>query len=873
MPIAAFLLDVALAVCPPEFRRAYRAAIHADFADRHSEEIQTHGSLRASAYAVGAYADVIGAGLRERAAMIARDLVYAMRSLRRTPLFTAIVIATLAVAIGANAAAFSLLDGVLFKPLPYADPGSLVAVFGVANGRLDQPLSYPNFADLRSGTRSFTDLAAATLDRATMTGHGAPRALRGQAVSFSYFDVFGVRPRGGRFFTPADSRAGAARALVLSSALFDSAFGGDPSIVGSSVQLDGAAYRIVGIAPPSFAAPTNGGFAESEYWTVIAPGHASGDDQRGSAYLSCFGRLRPGVSLAAARSDIHAVVARLIRRYVAEDKHLDVRIVALDETLLGPVRPLLWGVFAAVAGVLLVACANVANLLLSRAASRERELAVRYAVGASRARIVAQILTETLLLAVVGGALGALLGALSVRAFVALKPPGIPRLDGITLDGGAAVFTFACVVFCTLAAGLIPALTLSRLELDAALKAAGRGGDRSRGARARAAFVVAEIAITLALVVASGLVVRSFIALTNTPLGFDPAGVSTVNVASLPERTYSSEPLLIAFEQRAVERAAAVPGVIDAAWSAALPFHGGYTVSFNIPNRPLPPGDTRSATFNIVSAGYFNVLRIPLERGRLFNATDDRHGVPVLIVNDTFARTFFGAVSPLGKQLTVSLSAGDGKLLARTIVGIAADTRSRYAQEPRPEIYFPNSQIAFFPNGSLLVRARTGVEPAALSAVIPALDPLLAGGDVQPLANYLADDAARMRVSALALAVLAAIALLLAAAGIYAVVSYGVAQRTREFGIRKALGARRSHVLGDVLVRAVRLAAAGVLVGLILAGFAARLVAAQLYEVGVVDPLTYVAVVAILFVTAMTAALIPALRAMRVDPVIALRYE
>jgi putative ABC transport system permease protein len=802
--------------------------------------------------------------------------VYAARSLRKTPFFTAVVIATLAIAIGANTAVFSILDGVLFKPLPYADPQSLVTVYGTDEALRHMSLSYPNFADLRAQNQDFADIAATTGDRSTMTGHGQPRSLRGQQVSFSYFAVFGLNPQIGRFFAAPDAQLGSAHALVLSYAVYASIFGADPKIIGSSVQLDGAPYRIVGVAPAAFRPPARrGGYETSaDYWTVIRPSHATGEDQRGSDYLSVFARLRSGVSIEAAKAGVQTVMARLARRYVSTNKHSGVDVVALEETVLGPVRPLLFGVFAAAAAVLLVACANVANLLLSRAATRERELAVRYAIGASRARIIAQILTETLLFATVGGILGIALAASALHQFIALNPPGIPRLETIAIDGSAALFTFAAVAFCTLAAGLIPALALSRIQLGDTLKAAGRGGDHTRGARARAAFAIAEIAITLALVVASGLVVRSFVALTHTPLGFEPNDVLTVQVASLPPQRYATDPLLIAFERRAVEREAAIPGATDAAWSLLAPFSGAdFQISFTIANKPTSPGDEQHAAFNIVSAGYFGVLRIPLVRGRLFNG-DDRVGTtPVVIVNEAFAHEFYGKVSPIGKRLKPGIRAGEGSPPFRTIVGVAADARNTYAAPPQPEIYLPNSQIALLSFGTLLVRAQPGIDHHAIAAAIPALDPEIAAADVRPLTDNLATDAAHTRVSAIALGTLAAIALFLASAGIYAVVSYGVAQRTHEFGIRKALGARDSHVLSDVLARAARLAALGILSGLILAAFAARLVAAQLYGVGLVDPLTYTAVVVILFAATLAAALIPALRAMRVDPIVALRYE
>lgn len=871
MRFAHALLTLLLFLCPREFRRAYGDAIRADFHDTVTEEYREHGLPGGLLRAAIVCSDVIVSGLGERAAMIWRDLVYAVRTLRRIPLFVAIVVGTLALAIAANAAVFSIVDGVLLKPLPYTDPQRLVRITQTDLTRTDGAISYPDFVDLRTHTRSFADMTAVQVDNETLTGRSQPIVLHGQSVTASYFAVFAVQPEMGRFFTPADERVHSPHTLVISDALYRSTFRAQPAIIGTTVYLNGDPYTIIGIAPAAFHGPATFG-TEPSYWTGLQP--TADDLDRGSDFLEAYGRLRPSVSMTLAQADVDALMASLARRYVDTNKHVGARLRSLDESVRGSVRPLLFGVFAAVAGVLLVACANVANLLLSRAATRERELAVRYAIGASRTRIVAQILTETLLFTLFGGVFGIVLAAVAVNEFVALRPPGIPRLDAITFDGTAAAFTFAAVVFCTLAAGLIPALSLSRLELGDALKAAGRGGDRSRGARARAVFVTSEIAITLALVIASGLVVRSFFALTNMPLGFDPHGVLSVYIANLPERAYKTDAQLIAFHRLALARASRIPGVIDTAWMATAPFSGrNYAVSFANPERPMPAGEHPSAGFNMVSASYFGTLHIPLLRGRLFDESDRVGTTPVIIVNERFAREFYGTTAVIGKRIKPELSVDGAGEKLYTIVGVCADTRESYATPARPHLFFVDTQLAFTSDGILLVRATPNVDRAALAAIVPALDPNLAPGNVAALDDDLVADAARARLSAIALGTLALIALFLSIAGIYAVVSYGVTQRTHEFGIRKALGARGRHVLRDVLLRAARLAALGILGGLVLAGFAARLVASQLYGVGVIDPPTYAAVVVILFAATLIAAIIPAVRAMRVDPIVALRYE
>ncbi len=871
MRLADAVLSLLLCLCPGEFRRAYAPAIRADFHDTVQEVLHDYGLPPALLRAATVYADLIGSGLAERAAMIWRDVVYALRTLRRTPLFVAVIVGTLALAIAANAAVFSIVDGVLLKPLPYVDPQRLVAINQTDPAGTHQALSYPNFVDLRTHTHSFAEMTAVQPDNETLTGRSRPMVLHGQNVTAAYFAVFAVVPQLGRFFTPVDERAHAAHTLVLSDALYRSTFRAQPAVVGTTVYLNRDPYTIIGIAPASFHGPATFG-SEPTFWTALQP--TPDDLERGADFLQAYGRLRPTTSLTLAQADVDTLMASLARRYVATDKHVGARLRSLDESVRGSVRPLLFGVFAAVAGVLLVACANVANLLLSRAATRERELAVRFAIGASRTRIVAQILTETVLFTLVGGVLGIALAAVAVDEFIVLRPPGIPRLDAITFDGSAAAFTFAAVVFCTLAAGLVPALSLSRLELGDALKAAGRGGDRSRGAKARATFVISEIAVTLALVIASGLVVRSFFALTTVPLGFDPSGVLSMYVDNLPDRTYKTDAQLVAFHRLALARASRVPGVIDTAWMATAPFSGrDYGVSFTIPGRSMPAGESPSTDFNMVSPGYFSVLRIPLLRGRLFAESDRVGTTPVIIVNERFANEFYGTTAVIGRRIKPDLSVDKMGDQLYTIIGVCADTRERYATPARPHVFFADTQIAFTNDGILLVRGTPTVDRAALAAVVPALDPNLAPGNVTALDDDLVADAARARLSALALGTLALIALFLSIAGIYAVVSYGVTQRTHEFGIRKALGARGGHVLRDVLLRAARLAALGIMGGLVLAGFAARLVASQLYGVGVIDPPTYAAVVVILFAATLIAAIIPAVRAMRVDPIVALRYD
>ncbi|MBC5822051.1 MAG: FtsX-like permease family protein [Candidatus Eremiobacteraeota bacterium] len=621
------------------------------------------------------------------------------------------------------------------------------------------------------------------------------------------------------------------------------------------------------------------GFAHADFWMVLQP--ANRIYVRSSHYASAVGRLRHGVTVTAAAADVQALFARLETRYPMDDPpSTRVHVQTLHDALFGSVRPLLYAIFAAAGGVLLIACANVANLLLGRAATRDRELGIRVAVGASRRRILAQLLTETFVLAACGGGVGLLLAYLAVGALVALHPASVPRAQEVTLDGVSALYTLGIVAFCTLAAGLAPALTLSSHRLADALKASGHGSDARRGARARAILAPTEIALALALVITAGLAVRSYLVLTHETLGFNPRNVLVSHPVAMYGKRYESEAEVLAFYDGAMRRTRRIPGVRDAEWADATPFMGRTgSLSFKTVGRSSGSGNLQTAGIGIVGLSFFRVLGVALLRGRTFERSDGYAAARVVVVNEALAKTYFRERPILGAHISWNFALGTRtevarkKPVLRTIVGVVHDTRDSYARPGAPKIYLPFPQVPL--PGLLLVadiapHAHVG---DAIARAVTAADPLLAAPKIQPLDDFLAADAARAHLSALTLVVLSFVAFSLALAGIYAVVSYGVARRTHEFGIRIAVGARATHVLRDVLGGAVRIAALGILAGIVLGALAARAIAAQLYEVGPFDPLTFGVVVAAMTLAALAAALVPAWYAMRVEPIAALRYE
>ena len=862
-----------LALYPRAFRERYGTTMRRDFL---ADLDRAADGAAAMGYALRTYADLFLAALDERTADLRRDLDFTVRSIRKTPGFAFVVIATLALAIGANTAVFSVLRGVVLAPLPYDDVDRLVILTGLKDG---QPFAFslPDFADLHAGSKSLASAAISVQfdESHVLDGAAEPYSVTLATTTSQYFDVFGVKPLLGRFFNGHDTRKGSGDVVVISEKLWRTHLGADLRIVGSVIKLEGTPYRVVGVAPASLA-PASDAVAsnDSDAWRPISEHDASPNYNRGAHYFDGIARLRPGVTLAQAQRELGTIFATLRIRYPQTDTDFGVRATGILDALLRDIRPTLFAIFAAVVGVLAIACANIANLLLGRASARERELVVRLALGASRQRIIAQLLTEAFVYALVGGALGLGLAYAAVAAFVAARPKFVPRIDDIHVDAATLAYTFGVIVAVTVVAGLGPAFALSRRDLTTALHGAGRSGDASRGARGRASLVVFEIACALALVVVAGLNVRSYAALTSRPLGFDPTAIRVIGDVQVSGKRYDGASRRVDFFSASLARLRAMPGVMKASWSFGGPFLGTqWNQSFHIVGTPAVATGDPDARINVIGSSYFDVLGEPLLRGRTFTDADRGTAHQVLVVNRAFARKFFGAASPIGHALDFGSDDSKVRKAPPTIVGVVADARNSFAAEALPTIYEPLAQappyIAF-----VVLKIRPGLDlDGALGDAITATDPRLVRPHVSSLDALMAASAARTRLTMQCLLGLALIAFAIALAGIFAVVSYGVSQRTHEFGIRLALGARPLAIRSTVVARAMRVALVGIALGVALAALATQTLAITLYDVQPLDPLTFAIVVALIVFAALAAALVPAWRATRVEPIIALRTE
>ena len=799
------------------------------------------------------------------------DLRYALRGLRRAPGFAAAAVLTLALGIGANAAIFSVVNGVLLRPLPYADPGQLVMLYGRYPEFGRTGTSLPDFRDWRDQTgRSFAQLAARHGTAMILTGRGEAERVAADRVTANFFTTLGVRPLLGRAFLPEEERAGGDDdVVVLSHGYWQRRFGGDAGIVGQQIQLSGRPYTVVGVAPPSF------GFrGAADLW---APARTDTTRGRRAEYLDVVGRLRPGVTVAQAGADVAAVVRRLAEQYPETNGNITSEVIGLRDDLVGGVRPALLAFMGAVGLVLLIACANVANLLLARAASRDREVAVRVALGAGRGRLVRQLLTESVVLAVSGGLLGLGIATWGVAAVRTAGVQFLPRQTEVTVDGAVVLFSLALAVGTGLLFGLAPAVRLSRGTLHATLRDGARGSTGGALVRLRSALVLGEVALALVLLVGAGLLLRSFAKLTGVDLGFEPRGALTADV-TFPAAKYRERESLPPYYAALLERLRAVPGVQAAALSATLPMGGSSYITFAVEGRPAresrpgaPPEDVQPF---VVSPDYFTALRIPLRRGRAFAPADGPGAPNVAVVNEEMVRRFFDGRDPIGRRVTFD-DAADTAAVWSTVVGVVGDVAQEgVTAKPYAQLYRP---IAQEPTRGLFVTLRTARDPVALAAAtrqaVRAVDRDLVVNRIEPLEARVAQNIARPRVGVLLLGGFSALALALAAIGIYGVMAYTVAQRTREIGVRMALGASSGDVKRLVVHQGMRPALVGVAVGLVVALGASRLIASMLYGVSALDPVTFVAVPLFLAGVALLATYVPARRATRVTPTVALQAE
>jgi putative ABC transport system permease protein len=805
-----------------------------------------------------------------------QDLRYGMRMLKKNPGFTFVAALTLSLGIGANSAIFSVVNAVLLRPLPYRDPDRLVMA-SYYRGVEGDYAWVTDFREWRDQAKAFEQIAAYRTDDADLTGSGEPERLTAGTVSASLFATLGVAPALGRDFTPEDDTGSGAPVVILSDGLWRRRFGGDPQVIGRAITLRGQSLTVIGIMPPGFRFP-----GEADLWAPLTPIlNQQLSRQRFMGKLNVLARLKPGVTPEAARADLSLILDRQRQDSPRSYSFVQqVRVVKLSEKLTGDVRRALLVMFGAVAFVLLIACANVANLLLARSAARQKEMAIRAAVGAGRLRLVRQLLTETLLLSVAGGAAGLLAAKWGVKLLVAMSPDGIARIEESGLDGRVFGFTCAVAVLTGLIAGVFPALQASKADVNETLKAqsaarSGQGGMR----RALSALMIAELAMALVLLVGAGLMIKSFIRLMDVPKGFNPDGLLTLLLRPGHDKYPPGSPQRAAYYQESLTRVQALPGVQSACLTSFLPLTGPSVrlILEQIEGRPpFERGKELIVEGNHISPEYFQTMGLPMRAGRPFTAQDGAESLKVVIINETLARRFFPHENPIGRRL---FSAPNQK----TIVGVAPDTRHHgLDQEVRPEVYLPYAQ---HPNDMMRFRLVVRVASdqnslsgmAGMAAAIrnqaQAIEPNEPVSQVITMDEHLSKSVAQRLFQMVLLGVFATVALVIASVGIYGVISYAVSQRTQEVGVRLALGAQAGDILRMVVGQGMRLTLAGVALGLAASLALTRVMKNLLFEVSATDPTTFALIALLLVGVALVASYIPARRATKVDPLIALRSE
>jgi putative ABC transport system permease protein len=808
-----------------------------------------------------------------------RDLRYGMRGLLKRPGFTAIVVLTLALGIGANTAIFSVVNAVLLRPLPFADSTRLVALgqtYPSDRAALTQ-FSFRNFADFRDQSKSFERLAAYYNTNLTITGQGPAMRLRAAVVTADLFPLLGATPALGRVFQPAEDQKGGGTPVVLSYECWQRYLGGDPAAIGRTVTLDNKTFTIIGVMPAKFDFPIRP--QPTEVWISTALDYESTGEgsimvSRGYRGWRVIGRLKPEVTLAQAQAELDVIGANIAAQFPEANKDLGLRAVPLLESLVGNLRTTLLLILGAVGVVLLIACANVANLLLERAVTRQREITVRLALGASRWRITRQHLTESLMLSFAGSVVGVLFAIWGTDVIVSLSPEGIARITETRLDLNVLAFTAAISVLTGILFGLAPALAVSGTRLAEALKEGGRsaaGGLRTN--RTRGLVVVVEIAMAVVLLVAAGLLIQSLVRLQQVALGFEPRKVLTMTVVMSPAKV---DPQQISdFYREVSERVRTVPGVTGASVVSQLPLSGnGASTSLNIEGHPDDPSDEGMGLIHSVGPDYFRLMGIPVVKGREINAQDTMKSKPVLIINETLARKFFPGEEPVGKRMMPGFST-NGPVMMREIVGIVGDVKHSGPQaETIPEFYFAQSQMPM--QGMTLVVRTAGDPNSVVSGVrneIQSIDKNAPVYLVRTAEEYVARSVKSPRFNTLLLSAFAVVALILTVIGLYGVISCSVSQSTHEIGIHVALGAQTSDVLKMVLGQGMVLTLAGVGIGLAAAFGLTRLMSGLLFGIRATDPITFVEVSLLIVVVAIVACFIPARRAAKVDPLVALRYE
>ena len=802
-----------------------------------------------------------------------QDLRYGARTLRKNPGFTAVAVLTLALGIGANTAIFSVVNTVLLQPLPYQEPDRLVMVWedDTKGGYPRDTPAAANFMDWRAQNQVFDGMAALADQSYNLTGIGEPERIEGRRVSADLFPLLGVPPLLGRTFLPEEDQPGNQPVAVMSYGLWQRRFGADSNLIGAPLTLNGQSYTVIGIMPSHFQFPRR----DVDLWVPIAftPQEAG---NRGRHYLQVVARLKPGITLKQAQADMDAVAAGLQQQHPEQNADLGAAVTPLHDQLVGDIKPALLVLLGAVGFVLLVACVNVANLLLARAAVRQREIAIRIALGAQRLRLIRQFLTESILLAALGGGIGLLLSIWGVNLLKSFIPEALAQTRAVTIDAKVLVFTLAVSLLTGLIFGLAPATQALQFNPHETLKEGGR--DQAAGTRSdriRGLLVTAEVAVSLVLLSGAGLLMNSFLRLSQVDPGFRTDNLLTMSMV-LPQSKYPNHARRTAFYTDLISRVESLPGVRSAAITNWIPLvMQGDSISFSIEGRPDPEGPRPSVVTRVVSPHYFQTMGIRLFQGRQFDEQRDRVDTPpVVVINETMARRFWPGEDPVGRRITPGpATTRDGWL---EIVGIVNDVRQfQMDAEVKPQMYLTYQQAALFPPRYLVVN--TEGDPLSLASTVRAtvweIDKDQPVSNINSMEDVLSTSIARQRFSMLLLSIFAALALVLAAVGIYGVMSYSVAQRTREIGIRMALGARSGDVLKLVIGRGMKMAVLGVTIGLAAAFALTRFMESLLFGVSATDPVTFALIASLLTLVALLACYLPARRATKVDQITALRYE
>src|SRR6266513_3121368 len=806
---------------------------------------------------------------------LTQDIRYALRVLAKNPAFTIIAVIALALGIGANSAIFSVINAVLLRPLPFKHPEQLVMVWENA-AHMGFPRNTPspaNFLDWQKQAQSFTGMAAMVEHSFNLTGVGEPERLDGRRVSANLFDLLGVPALLGRSFVPDDDRPGT-HVVLLSHSLWQRRFGSDPAVIGLALSLNGESYTVIGVMPRLVQLP---GFAnrKDQLWVPIAfsPEEAA---QRGNHFLGVVARVKPGVTQKQAEAEMETIAARLAQQYPDYNTRIGAVVVPLHEQLVGDIKPALLIMLGAVGFVLLISCANVANLLLARAAVRQKEIALRLALGASRSRLTRQFLTESVLLAFFGAGLGLLLALAGIRILKTFIPSSVSQVQTINIDARVLIFTAFVAIVTGIAIGLAPALQSSHLNLNDTLKEGGRDtGGGSKGNRLRGLLVISEVAVSFVLLIGAGLLINSFFHLRNLEPGFRAYHLLTMKV-DLSEVKYPDRDRRAAFFDEVIRRVRALPGVGSAAVAGNLPLtYNGDSMNISVEELPDPPPDQRpDVIYRAIGPGYFGSMGIPIIRGRDFTDQDKGDSINVVAISEKTAQHFWPGQDPIGRRLKPGSSASSAPW--REVIGIVKDVRQNdFIAAPKMQMYFTYRQLKDLAPNALVVR--TGIEPMRLAAsvrdAIWSVDKDQTVADIDTMEHIVAGAVARQRFSMLLLGLFAVLALLLASVGIYGVMSYSVAQRTHEIGVRIALGARPGVVLQMTIKQGLKLVGAGMILGLAAAFLLTRLLASLLFGISATDPITFFGISLVLLAVAILASYLPALRATKVDPIIALRAQ